>query len=86
MRSRSGLSYKNGVVVANAPGTIDSGYRGEVCVILQNLGDKPFPIEPGDRIAQGVLAPVVRAEFVEADSLDDSQRGEGGFGSSGVKS
>lgn len=84
VRSRSGLSYKNGVVVANAPGTIDSGFRGEVCVILQNLGDGPFPIEPGDRIAQGVLAPVVRAEFVEADTLDDSQRGEGGFGSTGV--
>jgi len=85
VRSRSGLSYKNGVVVANAPGTIDSGYRGEVCVILQNLGSDPFPIEPGDRIAQGVLAPVVRAQFVEADNLDDSQRGDGGFGSTGVK-
>jgi dUTP pyrophosphatase len=84
VRSRSGLSYKHGVVVANAPGTLDSGFRGEVCVILQNLGDGPFPIEPGDRIAQGVLAPVMQAAFVEADTLGESQRGDGGFGSTGV--
>lgn len=84
IRSRSGLSLKHGVIVANAPGTIDAGYRGEIGIILQNLGEEPFSIEPGDRIAQGVLAPVIRAEFVQVDSLGGTVRGDGGFGSSGV--
>jgi dUTP pyrophosphatase len=83
IRSRSGLSLKHGIVVANAPGTIDAGYRGEIGVILQNLGEGPFLIEPGDMIAQCVLAPVIMAEFVQVDSLGSTARGEGGFGSTG---
>ena len=84
VRPRSGLAAKHGVTVANAPGTVDSDYRGEVKVILVNLGDRPFAIRRGDRIAQAVIAPVVRALPVEADSLDDTDRGPGGFGSTGV--
>ena len=83
IRSRSGLSLKHGIVVAHAPGTIDAGYRGEIGVILQNLGEGPFLIEPGDRIAQCVLAPVIMAEFVQVDLLGSTARGEGGFGSTG---
>ena len=83
VRPRSGLALGKGVTVANAPGTIDSDYRGEVKVILVNLGDEPFTIRRGDRIAQLVVAPVVQAVFSEAGTLPESARGSGGFGSTG---
>lgn len=83
VRPRSGLALKQGVTVANAPGTIDSDYRGEVGVILINLGNEPFVVGHGDRIAQMVVAPVVQAGFTVVDSLDDTARGAGGFGSTG---
>lgn len=83
VRPRSGLALKFGVTVLNSPGTIDSGYRGEVGVILANFGDAPFVVRKGDRIAQIVISHVVRAEITEADSVDSSERGEGGFGSTG---
>jgi dUTP pyrophosphatase len=85
VRPRSGLALRHGIGVVNAPGTIDSDYRGEVAVILINLGTAPFPIQRGDRIAQLVIAPVARIEWEEADSLGESERGSGGFGSSGVR-
>ena len=84
VRPRSGLALKHGVTVLNSPGTIDSDYRGEVCVILVNLGSEPFTLERGDRVAQMVLQRVERGEWLEAEDLATSQRGEGGFGSSGV--
>jgi dUTP pyrophosphatase len=84
VRPRSGLALKQGITVANAPGTIDSDYRGEIGVILVNLSDVPTRITHGDRIAQLVLAPVVRAVWVETDVLSDTDRGAGGFGSTGV--
>lgn len=84
VRPRSGLALKHGVTVLNAPGTIDADYRGEICVILINHGPEPFAIMHGDRIAQLVIAPVVRAAVVEADALGDTARGSGGFGSTGV--
>ncbi len=83
VRPRSGLAAKHGVTVANAPGTIDADYRGEVKVILVNLGSEPFTVERGARIAQMVIQPVVRAVLHEAGSLDETERGTGGFGSSG---
>jgi len=83
VRPRSGLALRNGIGVLNSPGTIDSGYRGEIRVILVNLGKEPFRIRRGDRIAQLVLSPVARAEFEEAAELSGSQRGSGGFGSTG---
>lgn len=83
VRPRSGLALKHGITLPNSPGTIDSDYRGEVGVILMNLGDVPFEIAPGDRIAQLVFAPVARVLWEEADALDDTGRGEGGFGSTG---
>ena len=83
VRPRSGLALGHGVTVANAPGTIDSDYRGEVKVILVNLGDEPFTIRRGDRIAQLVVARVERAELVEAEALGETPRGPGGFGSTG---
>lgn len=83
VRPRSGLALKHGVTVANAPGTIDADYRGEVKVILINLGDAPLPIARGDRIAQLVPAPVLRAAFEEVDKLDQTARNVGGFGSTG---
>lgn len=83
VRPRSGLALKHGVTVLNSPGTIDSGYRGEVGVILVNLGDEPFQVCKGDRIAQLVIASVAHADIVEAESVDSSERGEGGFGSTG---
>lgn len=85
VRPRSGLALRHGIGVVNAPGTIDSDYRGEVAVILINLGTAPFPIQRGDRIAQLVIAPVARIEWEEAESLGESERGAGGFGSSGVR-
>lgn len=84
IRPRSGLALHFGVTVANAPGTVDADYRGEVMVIMLNGWDKPFTVKRGDRIAQAVLAPVTRATLVEVDSLDETDRGAGGFGSTGV--
>lgn len=83
VRPRSGLALKHGITCLNTPGTIDSDYRGEVKVILANLGDAPFPIRRGDRIAQLVPAPVQRARFIVVDRLDATARGAGGFGSTG---
>ena len=85
IRPRSGLALKQGLTVANAPGTIDSDYRGEVKVILINLGEAPVEIDRGMRIAQMVIAPVTVAQFELVDRLDDTDRGDGGFGSTGVK-
>ena len=84
VRPRSGLAARHGVTVLNAPGTIDAGYRGEVKVILINHGEEDFEITAGMRIAQMVISPVLQARFVEASSLTESDRGEGGFGSSGT--
>ena len=84
VRPRSGLALKHGVTVANAPGTIDSDYRGPFGVILVNLGAETFHIAHGDRIAQLIVAPVVQAAFDLAESLDETERGAGGFGSTGV--
>ena len=84
VRPRSGLALKHGVTVLNTPGTIDAGYRGEVGVILANLGDAPFAVRKGDRIAQVVVAPVTTAAIEETDVVDDTDRGGGGFGSTGV--
>ena len=83
VRPRSGLALKHGITCLNTPGTIDSDYRGEVKIILANLGDAPFPIKRGDRIAQLVPAPVQRARFNEHKELGDTARGTGGFGSTG---
>lgn len=85
VRPRSGLAAKKGVTVLNAPGTIDADYRGEVCVILVNLSSEDFVIERGERIAQLVLARHEKLEWESADSLSVSDRGEGGFGSTGTK-
>ena len=84
VRPRSGLALKHGVTVLNAPGTIDAGYRGEVGVILANLGDVAFPVRKGDRIAQIVVAPVTTADIEESEVVDETDRGAGGFGSTGV--
>ena len=84
VRPRSGLAAKAGVTCLNTPGTIDSDYRGEVKVILINLGPEDFVIRRGDRIAQMVIAPVVQAQWVEVESLDETVRGAGGFGSTGA--
>ena len=84
IRPRSGLALKHGVTVLNAPGTIDADYRGEVGVILINLGEAPFTVSRGARIAQLVIAPVTRASWREVESLEDSARGAGGFGSTGT--
>ena len=83
VRPRSGLALKHGVTCLNTPGTIDSDYRGEVKVILANLGTEPFAIRRGERIAQLVPAPVLRADFAEVEGLQETQRGAGGFGSTG---
>lgn len=86
LRPRSGLALKHGITLPNSPGTIDSDYRGPLGVILQNGGDAPFTIQHGDRIAQMVVAPVVRAQFAlgAPEDLDDTARGSGGFGFTGV--
>ena len=86
VRPRSGLAAKNGVTVLNSPGTIDSDYRGEIKVILINLGNADFTINSGDRIAQMIVAPVIQASFTITESLSDTERGSGGFGSTGVTS
>lgn len=84
VRPRSGLALKHGITCLNTPGTIDSDYRGEVKVILANLGQETFAVRRGERIAQLVPAPVLRATFEEVSELSDSQRGSGGFGSTGT--
>jgi dUTP pyrophosphatase len=83
VRPRSGLAAKFGISIPNAPGTIDSDYRGELVVLLVNLGREPHVIKPGDRIAQLVVAPVVQAQVEEVDALSDTTRGHGGFGHTG---
>ena len=85
VRPRSGLALKKGVTVLNAPGTVDADYRGDVGVILINLSDEPFTIEDGERIAQMVIARHEHAEFIPVDVLDETERGEGGYGHTGVK-
>ena len=84
VRPRSGLAIRQGLTIVNAPGTIDSDYRGELKVLLINLGSDPVVITRGDRVAQLVIAPVTRAAFVETEDLTSSERGAGGFGSTGV--
>jgi dUTP pyrophosphatase len=84
VRPRSGLAAKNGVTVLNTPGTIDSDYRGEIKVILINLGQSDFTINSGDRIAQMIIAPVIQASFTITESLSETERGAGGFGSTGL--
>ena len=84
VRPRSGLALKHGVTVLNTPGTIDEGYRGELGVILINLGQEPFDVRPGMRVAQMVIAPVLHVETAEADVFPETARGHGGFGSTGV--
>jgi dUTP pyrophosphatase len=83
IRPRSGLAFKHGITVLNSPGTIDSDYRGEIKVLLINLGEEDFEIKEGDRIAQAVIAPVIQASFEEVDTLSETKRGSGGFGSTG---
>jgi dUTP pyrophosphatase len=83
VRPRSGLAAKHGITVLNSPGTVDADYRGEVCVLLINHGDQPFPIRRGERIAQMVIAEVARVELVPVTSLSATDRGSGGFGSTG---
>lgn len=83
VRPRSGLALKHGITCLNTPGTIDCDYRGEVKIILVNLGDAPFAVVRGERIAQLVPAPVLRAQLTEVEALDDTARGHGGFGSTG---
>jgi dUTP pyrophosphatase len=85
VRPRSGLALKKGITVLNTPGTIDSDYRGEVGVILINLSNENFTIEPNDRIAQLVFCPVIQVTLIETDALESSDRGTGGFGSTGKK-
>jgi len=85
IRPRSGLALKHGITVLNAPGTIDADYRGEVGVILINHGNEAFTVQRGDRIAQMIIAPFVQARFEPVDSLNETERGTGGFGSSGKR-
>ena len=84
VRPRSGLALRQGISLANSPGTIDADYRGEVCAILINLGEEPFTVRRGDRIAQMVVAPVARIAWERVDAVDDTERGAGGFGHTGV--
>ena len=84
VRPRSGLAVKKGITVLNSPGTIDADYRGEVCVILVNLSDQPFVINDGERVAQMVVAKHETVEWMPVDSLEDTERGDGGFGHTGV--
>ena len=84
VRPRSGLALKNGITVPNSPGTVDCDYRGKLGVILLNTGDVPFEVKHGDRIAQAVISPVVQGFFAAVDALDETKRGTGGFGSTGV--
>lgn len=84
IRPRSGLALKHGITIVNAPGTVDSDYRGEISVLLMNLGEKPFRISRGDRIAQMVIAPVIQANFKLGVISSETQRGAGGYGSTGM--
>jgi dUTP pyrophosphatase len=84
VRPRSGLARDCGITVLNSPGTVDSDYRGELSILLRNSGDAPFTVHNGDRIAQLVFAPVLRAALIERDELSDTDRGKGGFGSTGI--
>lgn len=84
VRPRSGLAIRHGISMINAPGTIDADYRGEICVLLVNLGKEPYVVRRGDRIAQMVIAPVLQARWEITENLDATLRGEGGFGSTGV--
>lgn len=85
IRPRSGLAYRNGITMLNTPGTIDADYRGELKVLAVNLGEKKFVINHGDRIAQMIIAPVTQAEIHQVENLSETERGAGGFGSTGVK-
>ena len=85
IRPRSGLAFKKGVTVLNSPGTIDADYRGEIGIVLVNLSSKEFAIKDGERIAQMVIAKHEHADWIEVETLDDSKRGTGGFGSTGVR-
>jgi dUTP pyrophosphatase len=85
VRPRSGLALKHQITVLNSPGTIDAGYRGEICVILINHGQQPFHVEPGMRIAQMVVTPFIQATVESVEQLDDSARSTGGFGSTGIQ-
>lgn len=85
IRPRSGLAYKHGITMLNTPGTIDSDYRGEVKVLAINHGEQPFTVEHGDRIAQMVIAPVSQVTIRESDTLEQTERNEGGFGSTGIE-
>jgi dUTP pyrophosphatase len=85
LRPRSGLALRSGITLVNTPGTIDADYRGEIGVILINLSQEPFTINPGERICQAVVAPVVHIQWEEASDLTESERGAGGFGHSGTK-
>ncbi|WP_138429141.1 dUTP diphosphatase [Fodinibius saliphilus] len=85
IRPRSGLAYRNGITMLNTPGTIDADYRGEIKVLAVNLGEEPFEITHGDRVAQMIIAPVLQADIDEVEILADTDRGEGGFGSTGIK-
>lgn len=84
IRPKSGMAVKHGISIVNTPGTIDSGYRGEIKVIMINLGGEPYTVEKGSKIAQMVINPIVTAEIEEVDSLEESSRSEGGFGSTGT--
>jgi dUTP pyrophosphatase len=83
IRPRSGLALKHGILLVNSPGTIDADYRGEIQIILANFGNEPYTIQRGDRIAQMIIAPVTKVEWVLSDMLDETPRGEGGFGHTG---
>jgi dUTP pyrophosphatase len=85
VRPRSGLAAKHGVTVLNSPGTIDSDYRGEILIILINLGKEIFTVQKGDRIAQIIFSPCMKMEIAETDEIEDSKRSSGGFGSTGIK-
>ena len=85
LRPRSGLAIKHGISMVNTPATIDEGYRGEVCAILINHGSEPFRVEKGMRVAQAVLCPILRPRVVETDELPETERGAGGFGSTGTR-
>ena len=85
VRPRSGLALKHGITVLNTPGTVDADYRGEVGVVLVNLSNEPFTVEPGERIAQMVIAKHEQADFVVVEELDETERGAGGYGHTGVK-
>lgn len=85
IRPRSGLALRHGITLANSPGTVDADFRGEICVILINLGSEPFTVNPGERICQMVIAHYTRIEWEPVDRIDETERGEGGFGHTGLQ-